>query len=123
MIQKDEILSMYREIVDYSGSFGDPIETPNFNPWQVANYDELTEFERKGVCVSMLCYMMTAIDNSTIENAVVSDIGRDARRVFRSGMVDEFPIVTNALASFFSSEGDFVAALDIIYHEWIVPAV
>ncbi len=49
VVRENEIRSMYQEIVDYSWNSSDPIDTPSFDPWEIARREELTEFERKGV--------------------------------------------------------------------------
>ena len=118
-----EIRSMYQEIVDWNGDFGDPIETGSFNPFELLRQGSLTEFEHEGVCVAMLCYLMTAIDNSTYEAAVSSPETRQVRLVLRDALCLDVPLVKRALAAFLESEEAFVSALDVVYRECVVPQV
>ncbi len=50
---------------------------------------------------------MTAIDNSTHEDVVSGETGRQARRVLRGELVDDLPLATDALIAFFESEAAF----------------
>lgn len=86
MTLEREIWSMYQEIVDWNGYFGDPIETSSFNPFELLRQGVLTEFRREGVCVAVLCHLMTAINNSTYEDAVSGPTACQAGLVLRDAL-------------------------------------
>ena len=91
MTLESEIRSMYQEIVDWNGDFGDGIETGSFNPFELLRQRPLTEFEREGVCIAMLCYLMTAIENSTYQSAVSDPQVRQVRLVLRDALCEDVP--------------------------------
>ena len=101
---------MYQEIVDWNGDFGDVIETGSFNPFELLRQRPLTEFEREGACIAMLCYLMTAIENSTYESAVSDPQARQVRLVLRDALCEDVPLVKRALSAFLESEEAFNSA-------------
>lgn len=121
MTSEKEIRSMYREIVEYNGNFGDPIDTPSFDPWEIVRREALTEFERKGVCVSMLCFLTTAIDNATYEDAVAPYSVRHVGPALRDALFGDLPLMRQALEAFTESEAAFFSALGAVYREWVIP--
>ncbi len=123
MTLEREIRSMYQEIVDWNGYFGDPIETGSFNPFELLRQGVLTEFQREGVCVALLCYLMTAIDNSTYEDAVSGPTACQVGLVLREALCEDVPAVKRALSAFLESEEAFVSALHTVYRECVVPQV
>ena len=54
---------LYREIADYDGYFGDPIEIGPYNPFDTGRKMSPNDPEREGVGVAILCHLMTATDN------------------------------------------------------------
>ena len=112
---------MYREIVDYGGDFGDLIETGSFNPFELIRRDSLGEFEREGVCIALLCYLQSAIDNSTYEDAVSGPQSRLVRLMLRDALFDDVPLVKQALIAFLSSEEAFISALRSVYRGIVLP--
>ena len=120
-MHEEQIRAMYREILEYDGYFGDPIDTLGFDPWKMVRRDSLTEFERKGVCVSMLCHLATAIDNGTYEDAVAGESATQVRLALRDGLIDDLPLIKQALTAFLQSDAAFCAALENVYREWIIP--
>ena len=106
---------MYREIISYEGSFGDPIETGPYNPFDVAREMPSTDPEREGVGVAMLCYLMAAIDNGTYAAALASGVARQAQVVRSEGLFEDLPAIDRALGAFFESEGAFLSSLKQVY--------
>ena len=123
MTLESEIRSMYQEIVDWEGCFGDPIETGSYNPFELLRQGSLTDFEREGVCVATLCYLMTAIDNSTYESAVSDPQARQVRLILRDALCEAVPLVKRALSAFLESEEAFKIALHAVYREIVLSQV
>ncbi len=121
MSLKSEIWSMYQEIVDWKGDFGDPIGTGSFNPFELLRQETLTDDKRQGVCVAMLCYLQTAIDNSTYNEAVSGPMARQVRLVLHKSLCEDAPILNRAHNAFLESEDAFVSALDVVYHDFVIP--
>ncbi|MBW4708676.1 hypothetical protein KX928_12865 [Roseobacter sp. YSTF-M11] len=122
MFLANEIGKMYSEIESYNGDFGDPIvDTFSFDPWTYLERNDLSEFERRGVMVALLVILMTAIDNSTYEDALMSDWGIRALALMGSETVKVYPLFTDALKAFDQSEDEFLSALRTIYSEWVQP--
>jgi len=118
----NEIAKMYSEIESYNGDFGDPIvDVVSFDQWTYLERNDLSEFERRGVMVALLVKLMTAIDNSTYEDALTSDWGRRALALMGSETVKVYPLFADALKAFDKSEDEFLSASRTIYSEWVQP--
>ncbi|MEM7426081.1 MAG: hypothetical protein AAF441_08295 [Pseudomonadota bacterium] len=123
MFDDSEILAMYREIVNYDGDFGDGIDTPLANPWQMLNGGiPLTEAHRRAACVSALCHLLHEIDNSTYEETLSRPGGKEAGRLLELGLVGDLPLARDAFRAFFQSELAFIHALRPVCHAWVLPA-
>ena len=117
---KNEILAMYREIHDYGGDFGAPVMSSfSFDPWELYDREDLSDLERQGVKVALLAELMSIIDNSTHEEAVLSSIGRRALVLADSVVETDSPHFASALRGFVKSEKAFAHSLRPIYEEWV----
>jgi len=124
MVLESEIRSMYLEIDDYDGNFGDPIVTSfSFDPWNYLQSEQLSLHERRGVIVALLVNLMSSIDNSTYADARASREGRRAIALLESDVVEEFSHLKAALVGFSESEEAFCVALRAIYSEWVQPTI
>ena len=118
----DDVRAMYSEIIDYRGSFGDPIDHRLWNPYDVIRDPGLDPYVRTGVSVAVLHYLDAAIENSTYEDAVSAE-GERARALLSEGMLDHTPAIRAAAEAFFQSEQTFLAALRLVYEQVVLPAV
>ncbi|MAB78305.1 MAG: hypothetical protein CMJ89_03025 [Planctomycetes bacterium] len=112
---------MYREIIDYSGNFGDPIDGIAY-PFDRLTERALSVFELTGVCVAALCFLMNAIDNASHEYAV-----EYYKNQVASALRMELPgvpsVIRDAFAAFYQSEEALQRKLNQVYIEVILPQV
>ena len=118
---RDVFLQMYSDIESYEGGFGDGVETGPYNPFDLLEADAVPEPELLGVSVSMLCYLGTAIDNSTYEDAVASTVANRAKKICELGWCSPSPEIEGAVNAFFKSESRFMDALKVVYTHIVKP--
>lgn len=121
MTVRSDIQSMYSGIVEGLGDFGDGIETGSIRPYEMLTDRCLGDDERNGVGVALLCYIMTAIDNATYEDALSGPDGRRVRLLLRDNSFETMPWLTRALHAFLESEDAFVSNLSEVYRFIVVP--
>ncbi len=104
---------MHRDILLSNSSFADSIMTRSFDRFELSSKNGLSDFRRNGICVAMLCFLKTAIDNSTCAISVSSRLPRKMRQILRGAFGERMPSYPRSLYAFFNSE----TALDAIYRE------
>ncbi|MFK8031992.1 MAG: hypothetical protein AB8G18_17310 [Gammaproteobacteria bacterium] len=109
------ILEMFREIRSYSGGFGDLVTAGLINPFAELMRNDLTDFERLGMSISVLVYLQTHIDNSSYSTALIDDQAINVISLFETGHFTNQTDVVKALGGFFESEEAFTKALQNVY--------
>jgi len=123
---EDEIHSMYREIIDYRGSFGDgtagiPLPFGRLRESLDGNELQLTEFELVGFLLGGLCHIAMLIDNGGHAQAILL-YEEDAEYVLQLKLQGVPKSVIDAYEVFRRSEGDFWESLGPVYREVVLPA-
>lgn len=75
---------------------------------------KLTPFEKTGVSVALLVWLVTAVDSSTFQDAQKSQ-WHSIQSVLAVGLLNDQPLVHEAVVAFLESEKSFIRSLASVY--------
>lgn len=115
---KQSIESMYREIRNYNGNFGDPIcLSVEFNPFEVLQNGDSSC--RCGAAIGLLVNFVSHVDNSTYEDALLGEAASDIKYAIAKKYFTERSSLDIAMKACLKSEQILYASLLDVYNEHI----
>ena len=115
---KTSIETIFTEIRNYNGNFGDPIvECINFNALELLA-SRNTSYDL-GAGVGLLVNFSSHIDNATYEDAMHGQAASEIKTAIAKAYCGSYPALQRAFEAALESESKFRLALNVVYKEYI----